>query len=179
MKYLFLILSLSVLLACSNASDNSLSSDNITKTETLVTNQLDKDNMVFSISQTGGCMMAGPNCAEYQLNVATGEFNLLRVQNNSVVEGKGKIEQALLDAWFDELNKMDVPVFVDSLGEGECRACYDGVDIDYNVVDNDFSVLALSSRDKAFDKSKTFFALSDSIYQQMHEQIRLEMKMRE
>jgi len=186
MKNIVFICMIIFLAACTAPSDVPASVEAVqdaaeqsVKTVEKVNNRFEKQGMIFSISQTGGCMMAGPNCAEYRLNIADGSFELLRIEEDSVIEKKGKLDVELVDAWFLELNKIEnIEDFAQQLGEGECRACFDGIDLSYNVVNDRFSILSLSSQEKNFDKALPFFSLSDQLYREMGQHVQLDMKMR-
>ena len=83
--------------------------------------------VAFTIQLSGGCMMAGPNCATYEF-LTDGTVNLYRVDALDVPEGVGSIDAAIVDEVLLHLDAVDLDELRASLPEGECRACYDGID---------------------------------------------------
>ena len=83
--------------------------------------------VAFTVQLDGGCMMAGPNCATYEF-LTDGTVNLYRVGALDVPEGTGSIDTANVDRVLLHLDEANLAELRASLPEGECRACYDGID---------------------------------------------------
>lgn len=117
--------------SCSTSSDPAVdetttSAPDSTTTTTEVTPP--EPVLVFSVETSGGCMMAGPNCASYRF-FSDGTVELLRLDvETRIPEGTGTIDAALVTAVADELVQVDLEDLYASLPPGECRGCYDGID---------------------------------------------------
>ena len=81
-------------------------------------------------------MMAGPNCATYEF-LTDGTVNLYRVGALDVPEGAGSIDAAIVDKVLFHLDGTDLDELRASLPEGECRACYDGIDTTFVYITPD------------------------------------------
>ncbi len=84
--------------------------------------------LVFTVETSGGCLMAGPNCAAYRF-FSDGSVELLRLDvETRIPEATGSIDPSLVAAVSDALAEVDLADLHASLPPGECRGCYDGID---------------------------------------------------
>ncbi len=120
------------------------------------TDELAGDRVVFVWTETGGCAMAGPNCARYAVTV-DGTVNTTRdgVDVSTEPEVVGEVDPALVQTWRDVLAEADLDALRERVGEGELTAAFDGVDY---VVGHPVTEVELSSVETAFDRSEPVFA---------------------
>ena len=163
-KFIFSSLLFLCLFACSNSSpDSALETENKAA------------KLIFSIETTGGCMMMGPNCPRYEL-MRDGSFMVHR-GDASEVSRTGKIEQTLVDNWMALIRDTNFKELQSRLGDGECRACFDGIDFTYSVFKNEMAIV-LNSRELEFSQLEAFFILSEQIRRAMSVAAPLELKTR-
>lgn len=116
---------------------------------------LEPDDVVFVWTETGGCFMAGPNCARYEVR-SDGTVATYREGDDSAdPAATGTIAADLLAPWVDAVRATDLDALVGRLGPGEMTAAFDGVD---TIVSAPFADITLSSVDVEFDTSEAFFA---------------------
>ena len=95
--------------------------------------------LVFTIELSGGCIMAGPNCAQYRF-WSDGTIELFRVGiDRTTPEGTAMIDPSLVSDVADHVMAIDLDRLRASLREGECRGCYDGIDTTFTYVVSDGS----------------------------------------
>lgn len=86
--------------------------------------------LVLSYAEVGGCDWAGPNCPTYQL-WSDGTIEVLR----SSLDGSGgtpedsAVIEAALATKIQRLARELPADFLDTLPEGSCQACVDGIDV--------------------------------------------------
>jgi len=133
------------------------------------------NNLILIIKTNGGCMMAGPNCPQYEL-FDDGRFDVYRSGETEITK-KGEIDTELLKEWKAIVATTNFNQLINSLGKGECRACYDGVDHHYQIFFGSEEV-SINSQEYSFDQSLEFFKLSQKIEMHMQQLAPLEMKFR-
>lgn len=138
-----------------------------------VPGELAPDLVVFVWTETGGCMMAGPNCARYEARV-DGTVETFR-GGNAGVEATGSVDPDLVAAWRDALLAEDIDALRARVGEGELTAAFDGVDY---AVSDPVSGIELSSVATAFDRSEPIFAAAFGLVEAAAAAAPLEIQMR-
>ncbi len=131
------------------------------------------DDVVMVWTETGGCAMAGPNCARYEI-LADGTVTTYR-EGESEVAATGTIDEATVMAWVAEVQRTDTEALVSRLGPGEMTAAFDGIDFFLDVPFIDFE---LSSVDKEFAGSEPFFEAATGLAQAAASAAPLEIAMR-
>ncbi len=183
-----LLLTLVVLAsACGGGDDDSASSD----TDSVESTNLDTTNppttvapvasetiepgdIVFVWTETGGCAMAGPNCARYEIT-ADGSVTTYREGGEAAPAATGNIDAATVQAWIDTASATDVEAMVGRLGPGEMTAAFDGVDYTLASPVDD---LDLSSVDVEFDQNEPLFAAAVTLARAAAEAAPLEIEFR-
>lgn len=89
------------------------------------------DEVVFIWAESGGCAMAGPNCARYEVT-AGGDVSTYREGENEVA-ATGTVDQARVAEWIELAGDTDMEELVARLGPGEMRAAFDGIDIELSA----------------------------------------------
>ncbi len=131
------------------------------------------DSPVFEWVETGGCLMAGPNCARY---VVTSDGTVMTYRgDNTHVEVTGTVDKAALDAWMLVAGETDVDALVDRAGPGELTAAFDGVDFQ---LDAPHQGTSLSSIDIEFNESEAYFAAAMDLALAARDAAPLEIEMR-
>lgn len=156
------------LAACSEPSVNT-SSPELTPTS----NQ--QAELILTIDTNGGCMMMGPNCPRYEL-MSDGSFKVLR-QAAGEIANSGQVDMQLVEQWLNVANKTDFKALLASLGEGECRACYDGVDVNYTILPQSKNI-NITSTEYEFSPTQDFFRVSNAVHVAMREAAPLSIKSR-
>ncbi len=131
------------------------------------------DSVVMIWTETGGCAMAGPNCARYEV-LADGSVTTYRDGEPDPV-ATGTVDPAIVSGWVDIVEGTDTAALVDRLGPGEMTAAFDGVDYQ---LDAPFVGFTLSSVDKEFDESEPFFAAAWELARAAAEAAPLEVEFR-
>jgi len=163
------------LLACSKyATDTSIEDVKNTPETSLEETPL-SDSVVFVISTNGGCLMMGPNCPRYELK-PSGSFKVYR-GDDAQVATTGKLKTALINQWLDVVGKTDFDQLRAGLGAGECRACFDGIDMTYTIFPNSQSII-FASNEHEFSESEEFFKVSEILMRTMALAAPLEIKSR-
>ncbi len=141
-----------------------------------VADELSADAVVFVWVETGGCMQGGPNCARYAVTV-DGTVSTTRAGLDVAAEPEavGQLDPALVQAWRDALDGVDLDALRERVGEGELTAAFDGVDYE---VSNPVAGVELSSVETAFDESEPVFATAVALAAAAREAAPLELQMR-
>ncbi len=126
----------------------------------------------LKIVESGGCMMAGPNCAEYNL-YRNGSFNVKRTETDELA-GSGLLDRAQLDSLIAMAEEAGFQDFIDSLGSGECLSCFDGTDVVYHLIVNG-EKLELDSTKTGFDYEHPFFEQSAEMRLEMRQAVNFEI----
>jgi hypothetical protein len=84
---------------------------------------------VFTVRLDGGCMMMGPNCPEYRF-LSDGSVAVFRAGEVEPTD-TAAINLALVTSVVDLVASTDLEALSASLPPGECRGCYDGIDVTY------------------------------------------------
>ena len=88
----------------------------------------DPTALLLDVTENGGCFMMGPNCRHFQLH-GDGSFVVLRTGAETAgAVAAGSIDQMVVDALWAQMSSANYQLILDSLGPGECTACYDGID---------------------------------------------------
>ncbi len=98
-------------------------------TETTETTLPPEPVEIFTVRLDGGCMMMGPNCPEYRF-LSDGTVALFRVGEVEPTD-TAAIDPALVTSVVDLVASTDLEALSASLPPGECRGCYDGIDVTY------------------------------------------------
>lgn len=140
--------------------------------QSIHTNNGDSETVVFSVRENGGCMMMGANCARYELH-ADGNFNLYRVDSTNS-EQSGRVSTDIMLAWLSLAESLDFPALKERLDAGICRACVDGIDLQYVItLKAGRDAVTLNSAEYGFSHEEPFFAASDRLYRAMAETAQL------
>jgi hypothetical protein len=139
-----------VLVGCADPGDagsgSSTTTEPTTTTSTTTTTLPPEPTLVFTVEFDGGCMMMGPNCAGYRF-FSDGSVELYRTNlETSETEHEATIDASLVAEVEDELATTDLVELRAMLPEGECQACYDGMDTTY--------IYEVGSRTTEFDSAK-------------------------
>ena len=162
------------LLACSNAETGTQALSESPPEPILQLNSQEQSvQKVFIISSNGGCIRMGPNCPRYML-MGDGSFTVYR-GDATEISASGKIESSLVESWVTLVNKTNFAELRSRLDKGECKACYDGVDITYTIFKGEKSIV-LNSQENDFSQKEVFFTLSDEIHRAMQDAAPLEVK---
>lgn len=163
MKTLIKIFS-GLLFLCLAACSGRIVDNNSTVEETPLQMSNQEVQLIFSINTNGGCMMMGPNCPHYDL-MSDGSFNVLR-KTGGEIANSGAVEKQLVEQWIQATDKTNFKVLLANLGKGECRACYDGVDISYTVLPASKNI-SFSSTEYQFSNTEEFFIVSEMLHKAM------------
>lgn len=143
-----------VLSACGGSDDVAVSGTTVPADDTpTVTEPLPDDTVVLIWTESGGCAMAGPNCARYEV-LADGSVTSYR-DGEPDPAASGSVDPVVVSAWVDAFETTDTAELVDRLGPGEMTAAFDGIDF---TLDVPFAGFSISSVDKEFDEGEPFFA---------------------
>lgn len=158
---------LALLLASCGGSEADVADPEATTT-TIVTgettsppNENTEPARLLVMAETGGCFMMGPNCATTLL-MSDGTFGVFRADPGDVLEVPEDISAADFTGQFDvtALTEMvagtDFDALLSQLGPGECRACFDGIDISLRI-ETPSGPLDVLSTDHDFDGNVDFF----------------------
>lgn len=124
--------------------------------------------VAFKVTQSGGCVMIGPNCAEHTLR-EDGSVEVRRIDSDGTrgeVEGRGTIDQGQTDSWVDLVANTDFDALKLRLPAGTCSGCLDGVDYLYTIYQQGNSV-TINSLDYQFSEAEPFFAMTTGVYEAM------------
>lgn len=100
----------------------------------------------FVVRLEGGCMMMGPNCPVYRF-FTDGTVELVRLtEEEEPPLGSADIDPALVSAVTDLVGSTDLDALAASLPPGECRGCYDGIDVTYLYLAVDDPVITIAGR---------------------------------
>lgn len=134
------------------------------------------DAVVFVWSETGGCAMAGPNCARYEVT-ADGTVGTSRqtADGYGEVEVAGTVDVALVEAWLAAVADIDMDQLQERVGAGEMTAAFDGTDV---VVEAPTVDVQLSSIDTNFSPSEDVFASGRALAAAAFAAAPLELEMR-
>ena len=86
--------------------------------------------LVLTITEDGGCFMMGPNCATY-LVYSDGSVKLQRTGQPGAPLDMATIDDELVQDVVDRLATTDLDTLREGLPPGECRGCYDGIDVTF------------------------------------------------
>ncbi len=87
-------------------------------------------SIIVTVAEEGGCFMMGLNCATYHI-WNDGTVDLFRTGDPDHLVHTTTIDPSLVARIADELATTDLASLRTTLPEGECRGCYDGIDIDF------------------------------------------------
>lgn len=123
------------------------------------------EDVILVWSDTGGCAMAGPNCARYEIT-ANGEVQTFRGTDQEVAN-TGAVEVLEVQGWLEVVDGTDFAELQKRLGPGEMTAAFDGVDsmLKLPAVGPRASAepVELSSVEVEFDRNEPFFAETSNL----------------
>ncbi len=128
---------------------------------------------VLRIVERGGCIRMGPNCVDYRLK-SDGSYDLYRAGTDELA-ASGQVDAALLEAWLSARDNPDFRDQMSSLGKGECRACFDGVDVTYTFK-LDGKTVEIDNEAVGFDTKLAFFQTALDLQRAMRTGADFEMK---
>ncbi len=131
------------------------------------------DDVVLIWTETGGCAMAGPNCARYEVQ-ADGTVTTYR-EGEPDPAASGSVAPEVVATWVAMVRDTDTSELVGRLGPGEMTAAFDGIDFFLEVP---FTGFAVSSVDKEFDEGEPFFAAVADVVRAAAEAAPLEIEFR-
>jgi hypothetical protein len=129
--------------------------------------------VILTWTETGGCAMAGPNCARYEIS-SNGAVTTYR-EGATEIAASGRVDPSLVRSWQDVVNATDFDALTARLGPGEMTAAFDGIDFEVVVLTNS---VTLSSVDVEFDQSEVFFSATQQLVAVAAEAAPLEPEMR-
>ena len=135
--------------------------------------------VIFKVTQSGGCIMIGQNCAEHTLR-NDGSVEVKRIGIDLManeVEARGDIDQGQVDSWLDLVANTDFDSLISRLPPGTCSGCLDGIDYIYTIYLQDGDV-AINSLDHQFSEAEPFFAMTAGVYDAMLNAAILEIQQR-
>ncbi len=135
--------------------------------------ELEPDQVVFVWTETGGCAMAGPNCARYEV-AADGTVQTFR-GDESEASTTGVVDTVAVSDWLSAVAATDLAELVGRLGPGEMTAAFDGVDF---VLEAPHTQLVFSSVEVEFDLGEPLFRAAFSMAHQAAEVAPLEFAQR-
>jgi hypothetical protein len=98
----------------------------------------------FVVRLDGGCMMMGPNCPVYLFST-DGTVDLVRLtEEEEPPLASASIDPALIAAVTDLVHVTDLDALAATLPAGECRGCYDGIDVTYLYFATDDPTITLA-----------------------------------
>lgn len=171
MKPILLILAVFTLFlsACGSSNEQTTTEPETSAPET----GGDEEVIAFVWSETGGCAMAGPNCARYEVT-SLGAVSTYR-EGEDVAEVTGTIDAARVGQWMSIVDETDIDQLVAGLGPGEMTAAFDGVDF---VLEAPYAELRLSSVDVGFDSGEALFQDAEQLALLAAKAAPLELKQR-
>jgi hypothetical protein len=105
----------------------------------------------FVVRLEGGCMMMGPNCPVYLFST-DGTVHLVRLgYEEEPPIASTTIDPALVAAVTELVNVTDLDALAGSLPPGECRGCYDGIDVTYVYLATDDPAITVAGRFSSTD----------------------------
>ena len=167
LKYVFIIFILSSFLASCTSQENKL-----LETSEVEVTEVSNHQLVFIIETNGGCIRMGPNCPRYEL-YSDGEFNVYR-SNATEAANNGIIDSELVNSWIELAKATDFNALKSRLSKGECKACYDGVDVLYAILPESKKIV-LNSREYEFSSEEIFFQVSQKLIDSMRQTAPLEL----
>lgn len=135
--------------------------------------------VIFKVTQSGGCVMIGQNCAEHTLH-SNGSVEAKRIGPEAVVsevEVRGEIDQGQVDSWANLVATTDFDALISRLPQGTCSGCLDGIDYIYTIYRQEGD-LAINSLDHQFSEAEPFFAMTTGVYDAMLNAAMLELQQR-
>lgn len=128
---------------------------------------------IFLVSQSGGCVRIGPNCAQHSLY---GNGNVEVKRNGSEeVQAQGTIDTGQVSSWLDLVASTDFDALKTRLPEGSCSGCVDGIDYIYTI-QADGNTIRFDSIETRFDQAEPFFAMTQGLYAAMQNAAPLEIR---
>ncbi len=116
------------------------------------------DGAVLVVRESGGCFMAGPNCRTISI-MGDGTVLIAWDESESINEST-LIDPALVTSWLEIADATDFNALVNRLPEGECKGCFDGIDLVFELQHHD---IVLDSQVVGFVASEPFFAATNSL----------------
>lgn len=127
---------------------------NTTPDPSEISQEVAGDDIVFVWNETGGCAMAGPNCARYQVT-ADGAVTSFRINFGEFEEAaSGQIDAEVVATWMDVSASTDHADMEARLNPGQLTAAFDGVDI---VLEAPIADYVIDSTQYEFDRKEPFF----------------------
>ena len=171
MKKLLLVIPILSFVALAAACGNNGSSESEGSATTIISETPDFENVdppettlppekpeptVLVVQEYGGCEMAGPNCLRYEI-LSDNTVNIYRMPYDGQEEAVASFEasDSLMEAASPEV---DFIALKETLGEGECKGCSDGIDYTVDFI-NSTSANFFDSQEVAFDDSPIFDVL--------------------
>lgn len=118
------------------------------------------DDVVISMSASGGCMRGLSTCSSYTL---TRSGTLSAFQLGRMTEGvqpvgvyEGAVSQARIEEWLADVADTNFKRLYSSFDKGKCQGCVDGIDISF--------ILLPGNGDHAADSVKYSLASSDNVF---------------
>jgi hypothetical protein len=146
MKRVLILTALAILAsACSSSVSQSAST----------TKPIDPNSVLVTVTQTGGCMMMGPNCPTYVVH-ANAQVMLLRTGGSRETVDSSFVDPALTTdlAWL--ISTTDFQGLRAKLPQGECQGCYDGIDTTFVFV-TESSTAMFNSVEVKLDPAEPLF----------------------
>lgn len=128
---------------------------------------------VFVVTESGGCVRIGPNCAQHTL-YSNGKVEVKR-NDSDAVEAQGTIDSGQLNSWQDLVANTDFDALKVRLPEGSCAGCVDGIDYKYTIYPQS-SPIQFDSIEHKFDQAEPFFAMTAGIVEAMRNAAPLEIR---
>lgn len=109
--------------------------------------------LVFDIAGSGGCAWGRNRCQQHQI-FDSGKFVTKRL-GTDIILASGQVDKDLMEKWQKTTDYQRLYKIFESLGEGQCLSCLDGIDTYYWIYTPD-GILTVDSLSKGFNSDKFF-----------------------
>lgn len=144
-----------------------------TASETTANQTTSESAAIFLVTQSGGCVRIGPNCAQHSL-YKNGRVEVKR-NGSEEIQTQGTIDTGQVRSWLDLVTATNFDALKARLPGGSCSGCVDGIDYSYTI-QPDGNAILIDSIEYQFDQAEPFFAMTQGLYEAMQNAAPLEIR---